>query len=124
MLDNESKYWWRQGGSTNYTERGGQCLKHVPEVEVTEVAPGMSVAVITPQLAYKIKGGGTQDVYDVPSETTTFVDNFVIPRGYRRKGIREASVMRSLGNYCVPGDRSGFNAVYYCQLKRRVLLPI
>lgn len=59
-----------------------------------EVATGRRVAVVTPQLLYNIKGG-TQEVYDVPSETTKFVDDFVLPRGYRRERTREALFMYS-----------------------------
>ena len=56
---------------------------------------------------------GTQEVYDVPSETTQFVDDFVVPRGDRREGTREASFMYSLRFYCVPADQGDLNAVYY-----------
>ncbi len=46
---------------------------------VMEVAPGKSVPLIAPKLAYNTKGG-TQEVYDVPRETANFVDDFVVPR--------------------------------------------
>lgn len=48
----------------------GASAQNTPEVELVEVAPGKKVAVITPKLVYKIKGGA-QEVYDVPSETSS-----------------------------------------------------
>ena len=50
----------------------------------------------------------------MPSETIKFVDDFIVPRGYRSEGTREASFMYSLGVYCVPADQSDLNAVYLC----------
>lgn len=49
-----------------------------------EVAPGKTAAVIAPKLVCKISGG-TQDVYDVPAETTKAVDDFVVRKRYRRE---------------------------------------
>ena len=51
-----------EGSPTNCTERGGQRTEYMPGVEVTEVGMGKSVAAITPNLIYKIKGG-KQEVY-------------------------------------------------------------
>ena len=47
----------------------GVSTRDGPESEVIEVAPGKTMAVITPKLVYKINGD-TQDVYDVLAETT------------------------------------------------------
>ena len=46
-------------------------------------------------------------MYDVPSEATKFIDDFVVPHGGRgREGTREASFMYSLGVCCAPVDQS------------------
>ena len=66
------------------------------EPEVIEVAPGKTVAVITLKLVYKINWK-TQHVYNVPAETTKAVDDFFVPKHYRREEAREASLMYSLG---------------------------
>lgn len=67
----------------------GASAQNTPEVELMAVAPGkkVPVAVIMSMPVYKIKSG-TQEVYDVPSETTKFVDDFVVRRGYQREGAR------------------------------------
>ena len=96
--DDEGQASPSEGASTQDTP------EPAPEPEVIEVAPGKTVAVITPKLVYKILGD-TQQVYDVPAETAKAVDDFVVPRGYRREGAREASFMYSLGVYCVPADK-------------------
>ena len=85
----------------------------VSEPEVIEVAPGKTVAVITPKLVYQINGE-TKHVYDVPAETTKAIDDFVVPEHYRREGAREASFMHSLGAYCVSADKNNSSAVYHC----------
>ena len=53
-----------------------------------------TVAEIVPKLVYKMNGS-TQDVYDVPAEITKAVDDFVVPKRYRRKGAGDASFMYS-----------------------------
>ena len=64
----------------------GGSAQNTPGVEVIDVTTGKSVAVSTPKLIYKIKGG-KQEVYDVPSNTTKFVDDFVVPRVIGDKGL-------------------------------------
>ena len=56
--------------------------------------------------------GDPRDLYDLPAETTQDVNNFVMPKRYRREGAREASFMYS-GNvrYSIApalGVRGGF----------------
>lgn len=90
-----------EGSPTNCTERGGQRTEYMPGVEVTEVGMGKSVAAITPNLIYKIKGG-KQEVYDVPLRDHKVRRCLRVPRGYPREGTREELFMYSrwLSNAC------------------------
>ena len=60
-----------------------------------DVAPGKTaVAVITPNLVYRINGDA-QGVYDIPVETTKAVGDFAAPKRCRRERAREASFVYS-----------------------------
>ena len=49
-------------------------------------------------------------MYDVSSEATKFIDDFVVPHGgCGREGTREPSFMCSLGVCCPPVDQSDLN---------------
>lgn len=48
-----------------------------------------------PKFVDKIKGG-KQDMYVMPSETKTSVDDFVVTRGNRRAETRQASLLLSI----------------------------
>ena len=84
-----------------------------PKPELIEVASGKTVAVITPKIVFKINGN-TQDMYDVLTEATQAVDDFVVLKRYRREGAREASFMYSLAVYCVPAVEDNLKAVRHC----------
>ena len=74
---------------------------------------GKGVAVIKPALVSNTGGG---DVFDVPKATVKAVDDFEVPRGYKREGTRESSFMYSLGVYVVPvkeGDKQNKHK-YFC----------
>lgn len=81
------------------------------------VAPGKTVSAITLKLVYKVNGD-TQEVYDMPAETTKAVNDFVVPRRYRRERARDAPFMYSLGVYCEPADTDNLAGVYYCLASR------
>ena len=65
---------------------------------------GKGVAVIKPALVFNTGEGG---VFDVPKATVKAVDDFEVPRGYKREGTRERSFMYSLGVYVVPVKEGG-----------------
>lgn len=78
----------RPCGPTNCSEQGAQCTEHARgRVDGGRAGQESSCDHAHAMLVDKIKRG-TQEVYDVPSETTKFVHDFVVPRGYQREGAR------------------------------------
>ena len=73
----------------------------VDEVQVVE-GGGKGVAVFKPALVFKTGGG---EVSDVPVATAKSVDDFEMPRGYKKVGTTERLLTYSLGVYVEPVEK-------------------
>lgn len=94
-----------RGGGSSSTPSGPE-----GELEVIEVNDDKAVLVISPALAYDMQG----EVYSLPADTVKAVDDFTVPKGYRREGSRDRSYMYSLGVYVTPLDEEDEKHKYFC----------